>query len=182
MYRKIYCSPSAHKCADCLQTVVLAVPPSYAEYLEDLVDDLIGARFGILMKKEKNMTDDEVYNWFLDADSEEAAQFTNGTSTFFLLAKQNAIIAGQELAKFHNGLSIAKSGKKAVYVSSNVVSAMRDVQLHFPEYAARQKKDIVQQTRNYASTHLVQPISEHLAEMKLKRHPRQLLRADMAFF
>lgn len=49
MYRKIYCSPSAHKCADCLQTVVLAVPPSYAEYLEDLVDDLIGARFGILM-------------------------------------------------------------------------------------------------------------------------------------
>jgi hypothetical protein len=53
------------------------------------------------------MTDDEVYNWFLDADSEEAAKFTNGTSTFFLLAKQNAIIAGQELAKFHNGLSLA---------------------------------------------------------------------------
>lgn len=49
-----------------------------------------------------------MHNWFFDTDAiEDADLFADCTSTFFLLAKQSAVNAGKELARFHNGLSMA---------------------------------------------------------------------------
>lgn len=124
MYRS-YCRTQASKCGESLQSIVLAVSPVYAEYLDDIVEDLLNARFGILkvivtmqhtkpvvgtmslQKKQLKLSKDEVHNWFFDTNNiEDADLFTDCTSTFFLLAKQSALNAGRELARFHNSLSM----------------------------------------------------------------------------
>lgn len=57
------------------------------------------------------MTDDEVADWFCfdysnQDDSENAAQYSNGVSTFFLLSRDNAILVGERLAETHNIYSL----------------------------------------------------------------------------
>lgn len=57
------------------------------------------------------MTDDEVADWFRfdycnDDYSEDAVQYCNGVSTFFLLSRTNAISLGERLTKTHNAYSL----------------------------------------------------------------------------
>ncbi|KAH7717845.1 hypothetical protein AAVH_14757 [Aphelenchoides avenae] len=182
MYRS-FCVTSGPKCEDSLQTVVLAVSPVYAEFLDDVVEDLLGARFGILKKKQIKLTEAEVSNWFLDSlDADNVETFADCTSTFFLVAKQGAIAGGQELARFHNGLSIAKLGKRAVYVSACEKNVARDVQLYFPEYASMIKKKEGSQQARRTSSHLIQPLSGHLAELGLNVQAPRLINSKTPLY
>ena len=47
MFRKRFSTPKEHECEECLATVVCVVGPSYRR-VEDLIDDFISLRVGIL--------------------------------------------------------------------------------------------------------------------------------------
>ncbi|KAI6215995.1 hypothetical protein M3Y94_00450700 [Aphelenchoides besseyi] len=177
MFRKEY-SSGDHRCNDCLQYIVLAVSPGYLNaYLEDkeprtpllegLYDDVLAAKFGIVLKKEKQFNDLEVADWFCEnSESELAAQYANGKTLLLLLCRQNAIAVGFELAKFHNKLSLIKTGKPAIYVSGDVVEAQRDVRIHFPE-VPRAKPVGLEAARSYAMSHLAGPLVREIASLRL---------------
>ncbi|KAI1724847.1 hypothetical protein Ddc_06114 [Ditylenchus destructor] len=158
------------KCKECVQIIVCVISPLYSDYVEDIIDDFISLRFNILQKYENHLSDEEVHNWFRCDDSERAAQYTNGISTFFLLSRLNSIPLGERLAKFHNAISRQKVGKNAVYFSPNLIEALRDVRLHFPQYGSTQNEfeQAVTNARKYVKTHLVTPVCQQLADMDLK--------------
>lgn len=53
-----------------------------------------------------HLSDEEVADW-LQIDSEDAAQYANGISDFFLLSRHNAVLVGERLAEVHNARSFA---------------------------------------------------------------------------
>ncbi|KAI6224411.1 hypothetical protein M3Y99_01397900 [Aphelenchoides fujianensis] len=177
MFRKEY-STVDHRCDDCLQYILLAVAPAYLSafleeekpttpLLEGLFDDILAAKFGIVQQKQKQFSDIEVDDWFCEnSESELAAQFANGKTLLILLCRQNAITVGHELAKFHNKLSLIKTGKPCIYVSRNVVVAQRDVRLHFPEVNRARPMDL-EAARSYAMSHLAAPLVRELASMRM---------------
>ncbi|KAH7717846.1 hypothetical protein AAVH_14758 [Aphelenchoides avenae] len=171
MYRA-YCLQAAQNAGDRLQTMVLAVSPVYAEYLDDVVEDLVSAHFVILRKRLIRLTEAEAYNWLLDSKyAEDLDVFADCTSTFFLLAKRSAISGGQELARFHNGLSMVRRSMRAVYVSSSEDSAARDIRLHFPEYSSLiAENDGANQTRRM-SVPVIQPSLVHRAGLGFIANP-----------
>ncbi|KAI6171435.1 hypothetical protein M3Y97_01044000 [Aphelenchoides bicaudatus] len=169
MFRKEY-SHREHKCAGCIQYLMMAASPLYlnahldaprrgkdddnskkpgSPLVEGLLDDLLEARFGIVVQKEKHLTDAEVDDWFGErADSELAVQYTNGKSL------------------------LMKVGKPAIYVSENIISAQRDVRLHFPEFKISNQATL-EAVRHYAMTHLAVPLVRELAALHLnERHER----------
>uniref|UniRef100_A0A914D6I6 Uncharacterized protein n=1 Tax=Acrobeloides nanus TaxID=290746 RepID=A0A914D6I6_9BILA len=116
-----------------VQRTVCIASSFYKEYIDDLIDDLIWSKFGIVQKKEKLLSIYEVYDWLLEEDSEHSIQYTNDVSICFLLIKVDAIQLAHKLAEFHNARSLRDSGRRAIYVSRDVIQADRDVRIHFPE-------------------------------------------------
>ncbi|KAI1715383.1 hypothetical protein DdX_07692 [Ditylenchus destructor] len=186
MFRLAFEQDDEHrKCKECVQTIVCVISPLYSDHVDDAIDDFISLRFNILQKYENHLSDEQVHNWFRCDDSENAAQYTNGVSTFFLLSRLNSIPLGERLGKFHNAISRQKVGKNAVYFSPNLVEALRDVRLHFPQClfihietiifllcldASTQNEfeQAVTNARKYVKTHLITPVCQQLADMDLK--------------
>ena len=59
-----------------------------------------------------------------------------------------------------------KVGKPAIYVSSNIISAQRDVRLHFPEVKQANQANL-DAVREYAVSHLAIPLVRELAALRL---------------
>ncbi|CAD5224311.1 unnamed protein product [Bursaphelenchus xylophilus] len=171
MFRKFY-KDTEHKCDKCKQHVVLAVCSQYLTSSpgnlveEELFDDILNTGFSVVKQKRVRLDDITVDDWLSSrVPADFAAQFANGTSLILLLNRRNSIEAGREMAKFHNLVCKNKINRPGVYASANIIDAQRDIRLLFPE--VKITADDLSAAREYAHSHIVTPLTNELAAMRI---------------